>query len=312
MKRRQFIQLALASMVLGPARLEAAPPQIRLKRKWKTVYNPPRYIQEKVHANPFYDPPTYIPGQVPVKSIALDEDNIRDYLTKIRNPDRPHRDDIVLEPSEFELLKSVVTRMARAQRIIGHGHFCVVGFDRVRRIANSFSKVGPFTRAELEFIEKIYYKDAELYGFKGQKQVMQLTGRINRKHIKKVPYTGNYLYRGQSLQRYEQMRSEIGDQMILTSGIRSVVKQFYLFVRKTFRHGGNLSLASRSLAPPGYSYYATGDFDVGQKGFGAKNFSNQFTHTPVFSRLTNLGYVKHRYQRDNLLGVRYEPWHIKL
>lgn len=280
MKRRQFIQLALASMVLGPGRLEAAPFQLRLKRKWKTVYNPPKHIQE----------------QVLVKPIAVAENNIRDYLTKIRNPDRPHRDDILLDPYEFQLLKSVVARMARAQRIIGHGHFCVVSFDRVLRIANSFSKVGSFTREELDFIEKVYHRDAELYGFKGQKQVMRLTERINRKHIIKVPYTGNYLYKGQSLQRYKQIRKEIGDQMILTSGIRSVVKQFYLFLRKAVRHGGNMSLASRSLAPPGYSYHATGDFDVGQRGFGARNFSNQFTYTPVFDRLINLGYVQHRYQ----------------
>ncbi|MCK5517135.1 MAG: D-alanyl-D-alanine carboxypeptidase family protein, partial [Desulfobulbaceae bacterium] len=75
---------------------------------------------------------------------------------------------------------------------------------------------------------------------------------------------------------------------------------------------GNLSLASRSLAPPGYSYHATGDFDVGQKGFGGGNFSEEFTTTPVFKRLARRGLVEYRYKRDNMLGVRYEPWHIKL
>ncbi len=283
-------------MVLGPAKLDAAVRQIQPARKWKTVYNPPKYTHQKAV----------------VKPVAIAGHNIRDYLTKIRNPDRPHRNDIILDPSDFRLLRSVVGRMARTQRIIGHGHFCVVSFDRVLRIADKFSKIGSFTRQELEFIEKIYNRDAGSYGFKGQKQVMRLTTRVNKRQIIKVPYTGNYLYKGQSLKRYQQIRKEVGDQMILTSGIRSVMKQFYLFLRKAVRHGGNLSLASRSLAPPGYSYHATGDFDVGQRGFGAKNFSNQFTYTPVFDRLINLGYVQHRYQRDNLLGVRYEPWHIKL
>ena len=90
------------------------------------------------------------------------------------------------------------------------------------------------------------------------------------------------------------------------------MKQFYLFLSKAMRFDGNLSLASRSLAPPGYSYHATGDFDVGQKGFGGGNFDESFITTSVFKELTKLGYVEYRYGRDNLLGVRYEPWHIKL
>ena len=46
------------------------------------------------------------------------------------------------------------------------------------------------------------------------------------------------------------------DDLVLTTGVRGVVKQFYLFLRKADRANGNLSLASRSLAPPGYSAYS--------------------------------------------------------
>ncbi len=53
--------------------------------------------------------------------------------------------------------------------------------------------------------------------------------------------------------------------MYLTSGVRGVAKQFILFLAKAEANGGNLSLASRSLAPPGYSYHGVGDFDVGEK-----------------------------------------------
>ena len=85
-----------------------------------------------------------------------------------------------------------------------------------------------------------------------------------------------------------------------------------LFLNKAYKSNGNLSVASRSLAPPGYSYHGVGDFDVGQVGFGADNFTARFTSTEVFKKLENLGYINLRYQKDNLLGVRFEPWHIKV
>jgi hypothetical protein len=73
-----------------------------------------------------------------------------------------------------------------------------------------------------------------------------------------------------------------------------------------------LSMASRSLAPPGYSFHGVGDFDVGKKGYGIYNFTEKFTGTNVYHRLADLGYLKFRYGPDNNLGVRFEPWHIKV
>lgn len=73
-----------------------------------------------------------------------------------------------------------------------------------------------------------------------------------------------------------------------------------------------MSLASRSLAPPGYSYHAVGDFDVGEKGLGAANFSSRFAQSDTCTKLRELGYLKLRYPENNLLGVRFEPWHIKV
>ena len=55
-----------------------------------------------------------------------------------------------------------------------------------------------------------------------------------------------------------------------------------------------------------------GDFDVGKNGLGEMNFTADFSHTDEFRRLINLGYVDIRYTDSNQLGVRYEPWHIKL
>jgi len=85
------------------------------------------------------------------------------------------------------------------------------------------------------------------------------------------------------------------------------MKQFILFMNKVHRSDGNLSLASRSLAPPGYSFHGNGDFDVGQVGYGALNFTGRFTETKVYKRLSELGYLKLRYPEDNQLGVATSP-----
>jgi D-alanyl-D-alanine carboxypeptidase len=83
-------------------------------------------------------------------------------------------------------------------------------------------------------------------------------------------------------------------------------------LNKARKNNGNLSIASRSLAPPGYSFHGNGDFDVGQVGFGAANFTERFANTEVYKKLNELGYLKLRYPQKNLMGVRFEPWHIKV
>ena len=59
-------------------------------------------------------------------------------------------------------------------------------------------------------------------------------------------------------------------------------------------------------------FHGIGDFDVGRIGWGAKNFTDQFAQTREFKTMEDLGYVQIRYTTDNRLGVRYEPWHIKV
>lgn len=237
---------------------------------------------------------------------------IKDYLHKIRNFDAHHQEDVCLNPAQFALLKSCVARFTRLQRTVGHGNFYLLSFDEAIRISRNYSRVGRFTREELLFLEMIFYSDAAHYGFFGKKPLQSLTDRIQRRKVVKVPYTGNYLYKGLPLETYKKVRRDLGREVILTSGIRSVIKQFLLFLNKAYKNNGNLSLASRSLAPPGYSYHGIGDFDVGQVGLGADNFTLRFTTTRVYRKLKDLGYIKIRYVQDNMLGVRFEPWHIKV
>ena len=245
-------------------------------------------------------------------ALRKSEPNIRDYIYKMRHFDESHPSDVYLSPDQFLLLKSSLKRLIRVQKLVGYGNFHLISFDTAIRMARGYTRVGRFSRNEIEFLEKLFYADASRYGFLGEKPVNRLTEHIRRRDVVKIPNTGNYLYKGHSRNMYNDIRKSIGRDVILTSGIRSVMKQFLLFLRKAYRSQGNLSLASRSLAPPGYSYHAVGDFDVGQVGFGALNFTNRFAETKVFYQLKNLGYIRLRYTKDNLLGVRFEPWHIRI
>lgn len=237
---------------------------------------------------------------------------IKDRLMKSRLFNQRFADDIVLPASELAVLKSSLFRLKRLQRLVGYGNFCLLGFDEARNYARSYSRVGPFTTPELEFLEKIFYSPAGEYGFMGDKPITRMTGTVTRRKVTKVKGTGNYLYAGQPEAMYREIRTRIGREVVLTSGIRGVMKQFLLFLNKADGHNGNLSLASRSLAPPGYSFHGVGDFDVGERGFGVDNFTEKFTQTRVYSRLTDMGFIKFRYHKGNHLGVRFEPWHVEV
>ena len=260
--------------------------------------------------------PAELLAEVTVKPIGpmqvIRDFHIKDYLHKMKNFGRPHENDVYLDQKDFLLLESSVNRFKRLQQTVGHGNFHLLDFDDGIKIARNYSKVGAFSRDELAFIEMIFYNDPTPYGFFGEKPVKNLTSRIRRKEVVKIPGTGNYLYRGLPLKTYRHIKKELGDQAFLTSGVRNVIKQFLLFLNRTYDTGGNLSLASRSLAPPGYSFHGISDFDIGQAGLGSDNFTERFITTKVYTRLKELGFLALRYPQDNLLGVRFEPWHIKV
>ena len=240
------------------------------------------------------------------------DEDIKDYLLKMRNFNRQYKGDVFLTRERYGLLQSCVDRLKRLQQTIGYANFHLLNFDSALKIADSSSKVSEFPKAELAFLESIFYEDAEMLGFMGEKPLRTLTDQIQMGDVVKVSYTGHYLYKGQPFETYGRIKKIVGDQLVLTSGVRSVVKQFLLFLNKAHANDGNLSLASRQLAPPGYSYHGIGDFDVGQAGFGTYNFTEEFIYSEVYKKLAELGYLSLRYPQDNLLGVRFEPWHIKV
>lgn len=244
--------------------------------------------------------------------MVVTDHGVKDRLIKSQFFNHSFKNDIMLATKDILLLNTSLSRLNRIQKVIGYGNFSLLNFDDAILYANSYSRIGSFSKAELLFLEKIFYGRVKEYGFMGEKTIETITGTIKKKDIKKIPSTGHYLYRGKPIEVYLNIQKKIGHEVVLTSGIRSVMKQFKLFLGKTWASKGNLSMASRSLAPPGYSYHGVGDFDVGKKGFGVANFTEQFTQTRVYKQLTDLGYIAFRYDRGNDLGVRFEPWHIEV
>ncbi|MBF0357679.1 MAG: D-alanyl-D-alanine carboxypeptidase family protein [Magnetococcales bacterium] len=253
----------------------------------------------------FTTPPTTTKPKFRQKDLSI-------YLKKVRQFNDDHSGDIFLSEYQFQLLGTSLQRFRRLQKLVGFGNFYLLDFDNAIRFSQKHTSVGQFSMEELNFLEMIFYERASEYGFYGEKPMKNLTDRIPLREVVKVPNTGNYLYKGRPLETYKKIRAELGDQVVLTSGVRSVIKQFMLFLDKTYESDGNLSRASRSLAPPGYSFHGISDFDVGQRGYGRFNFTEKFVTTDVYKRLVDLGYLKLRYPKDNMLGVRFEPWHIKV
>ncbi|MFI5397182.1 MAG: M15 family metallopeptidase [Candidatus Binatia bacterium] len=239
-------------------------------------------------------------------------DYVTDYLDKMRHYDEPNREDIFVARDDYRVFESCTKRLRRLEQTAGGGNFQLLALDEALSIGRDYPRVGEFPRAELDFLEKIFYFDATRYGFYDNKHLQRITDRIPAQEAVKVPYSGTYLYRGVPLDTYQRIKRDVGDSIILTSGVRGVMKQFHLFLRKACDHDGNLSLASRSLAPPGYSFHGISDFDVGQVGLGGGNFTSRFTTTEAYRRLQELDYLNLRYPLDNLLGVRFEPWHVKV
>lgn len=242
----------------------------------------------------------------------LSDEEVEGYLRKIRNFDAVFASDIYLDARYEKTLLTTTQHLARVESYMGHGNFNLMSFDEMLRAGRNFSRIGAFTPEELNFLEEVFFANPSRYGFFGKKISPQITDTIKKQDVAKVANSGHFLLRGESLNLYQQIKRDVGNEIVLTSGVRSIVKQMHLFLAKCVEANGNLSRASRSLAPPGHSYHGIGDFDIGKIGLGARNFTTDFSTTEEYRKIAGLGYVDIRYPTDNLFGVRFEPWHIKL
>ncbi|TLP38606.1 M15 family metallopeptidase [Arcobacter arenosus] len=249
------------------------------------------------------------------EAIIEEESNIADNLQSEKTQLKSNnliKKDIYIEDKYKNDFISVRKKLAAIQSYVGYGNFNITSFDYSLKIAKNVSSIGQFTKSELEFLESIFYYDPKMHGFYGERISKNITDKIDIKEVVKIPYTGHYLFRGHSEETYYKMVEDIGESMVLTSGIRSIVKQTKLFLDKLDSENGNFTVAAKSLAPPAYTYHTIGDFDVGKKGFGHANFTSRFALTQEFLAMRKLKYIDMRYTINNKDGVRYEPWHVKV
>jgi len=221
-------------------------------------------------------------------------------------------EDIYLNRTELVTLKSLDNRLQRVKRFVGFGNFNYISFDRTLLYARNYSKIGKFTKNEITLVEKLFYSKPEKFGFYGKRTVDNISQKISKKDLKKISYSGHYVYKGKPLEDYKRIIKDVGSDLILTSGVRNVVKQLSLYVSKLNKLNGNLTKASTIIAPPAYSYHTVSDFDIGKKSWGEKNFTSAFARTQEFKQIRKLDYIGIRYTVNNKDGVRFEPWHVKV
>ena len=221
-------------------------------------------------------------------------------------------DDIFISNEQWPIFVSALNRLKRIRRYVGYGNFNIISFDKALFYARNYSSIGAFSKSELELLDELFYEEPTKYGFYGKKTNHSITDKINTKEITKIAHTGHYLFKGTALNDYNRILKDVGHDIILTSGVRGIVKQMTLYMKKIYSLKGNITEASYSLAPPAYTYHSISDFDVGKKGFGYSNFTEEFTTTKEYKNLKKLDYIAMRYTINNKEGVRYEPWHIKV
>ncbi|MBD3671855.1 MAG: D-alanyl-D-alanine carboxypeptidase family protein [Gammaproteobacteria bacterium] len=242
--------------------------------------------------------------------VGTESENLQ--LQKVTHFDDDFGDDVILPVEKFDVLISLRDKLNYIQSYVGYANYSVLNFNELMKYARYNGQIGEFNSAQLALIDELFNENAQVYGFYGERINDHIDDRVDRNNMVKVAGTGQFMFKGQPLQTLKNLERDVGRQMILTSGVRSVVKQLLLFTNKAVSVNGNLSRASRSLAPPGHSFHAIGDFDVGMKGLGKRNFTAEFSNTPVYQQIRELDYIKIRYHETNRFGVRYEPWHIKV
>ncbi len=308
LKRREFLkELGSSGMAMGLASCS----HIHLPRE--KVKDDNLGADEKVQATATTINKSHetLIATAPMVYTAVPKEETKPIL-RVKNFNTTFDDDLFLEPKKIKLLKSVSHKLVLVKNYVGFGHFNLISFDEMIAIGKNYRKLAQFTKDELDFLDEVFHFNAAQYGFYGDKVLDQMTAKISIRDVCKVPHTGHYIYKSEAYALYLKIQREIGPSIILTSGVRGIVKQMQLFLAKAIRVKANMSKASRSLAPPGHSYHGIGDFDVGKVGFGIGNFTSRFAKTDEYKKLIASGYINIRYTENNPFGVRYEPWHIKV
>ena len=199
-------------------------------------------------------------------------------------------------------------RLESVQRVIGQGRFNLVSFADVRAAAKRTPQ-GALTAVEESTCSELFHLDARRIGFLGARVVRDMNYALPQAQLVRVE-GGQHLFPAANA-LFDRARLAVGPQLIVTSGARGVAKQMLVFLRSALR-AGIIARHVHTVAPPGYSYHAVGDMDVGDRALGGANFTEAFANSSTYRKLIALPYVRLRYPRNNALGVSFEPWHLQV
>ena len=114
----------------------------------------------------------------------------------------------------------------------------------------------------------------------------------------------------------EQMRADLGGELLVESGYRSPAYQAYLFLFYLPKHDLSITETNRHVALPGHSEHGNPgrqaiDF-INQHGIKGEDHPEEFEVLPEFAWLQQharaFGFFL-SYPRDNPDHTAYEPWH---
>jgi len=218
----------------------------------------------------------------------------------------------LLERDRLPTLANLAARLHRLRQLVGYARFNLVDLDQARKLARRYQRVGAFEADELALLEHFFHTDPAPWGFHGPRVSDDLAQRIDDSEVSKIRGSGHYLYRGAAERLFARLQCDIGEELLLTSGVRNHLKQAQLFCDRLLATDGDYAAATHWVAPPGHSYHASGDFDVGVAGLGGANFTDAFLDTDAARHIARLDYAVQRYPADNPWGVAHEPWHIQV
>ena len=205
-------------------------------------------------------------------------------------------------------LRALAMRLESVQRVIGQGRFNLVSFADVRAAAKRTPQ-GALTAVEESTCSELFHLDARRIGFLGARVVRDMNYALPQAQLVRVG-GGQHLFPAANA-LFDRARVAVSPQLIVTSGARGVPKQMLVFLRSALR-AGIIARHVHTVAPPGYSYHAVGDMDVGDRALGGANFTEAFANSSTYRKLIALPYVRLRYPRNNALGVSFEPWHLQV
>jgi len=129
----------------------------------------------------------------------------KDYFEKIRNFNKAFNDDLIASSEEFSLVKSCQRKTHALMRYVGFGNFNILNFDDALAYMKNTASLKAFTKAELDYIDMLFARDASAYGFYGEKIFNNLTDRVNADELIKVSGSGHYVYKHHSLSTYKNI-----------------------------------------------------------------------------------------------------------